>query len=215
VNRLREIRPTLHAHLHFTRRTALGSPGDDAESERCGRPVAEALLISTAVHRKDLPANDRRNGPANCRVLQALDANGLTEKHHHHFSPSDNGGSALQTTWPFTGKKRNCWKGFADSGLDLRPARIPKAGQPTGLHSMDWMPTLLAAAGIEPHPSYPVDGHESLADPDSECASGPRKLFWRYKRMPTSGARWRLPIPQDPRQYFPLNVVEDPLKRAT
>ena len=47
--------------------------------------------------------------------------------------------------------------------------------------SMDWVPTLLAAAGAESDPAYPRDGLNLLPALTQATAPIPRKLFWRYK----------------------------------
>jgi hypothetical protein len=47
--------------------------------------------------------------------------------------------------------------------------------------SMDWFPTLLAAAGTSPDPAYPPDGISLLPLLTQNAAAVPRKLVWRYK----------------------------------
>ena len=80
---------------------------------------------------------------------------------------------------------------------------------------MDWMPTLLAAAGAEPDPSYPTDGMNLLPFLTQNAAPVPRKLFWRYKANAQQAARdgdyKYLKILDN---TFLFNVVEDPLERA-
>ena len=101
-----------------------------------------------------IEAMDRQIG----RVLKALDANGLTENTIIIFT-SDNGGERFADTWPFTGKKTELLEG----GLRIPaviswPARIPR-GRTTDqvAISMDWVPTLLAAAGTAPtRPTRPT-----------------------------------------------------------
>jgi arylsulfatase A-like enzyme len=47
--------------------------------------------------------------------------------------------------------------------------------------TMDWVATFLAAAGVAPHPDYPLDGISLLPvldDPDTRIE---RELFWRMK----------------------------------
>ena len=46
---------------------------------------------------------------------------------------------------------------------------------------MDWMPTLLAAAGGSPDPAYPMDGINLLPMLTGAAPIRPRTLFWRYK----------------------------------
>jgi arylsulfatase A-like enzyme len=47
--------------------------------------------------------------------------------------------------------------------------------------SMDWLPTLLAAAGGAPDPAYPPDGQNLLPVLTGQRAPAERTLFWRYK----------------------------------
>jgi arylsulfatase A-like enzyme len=80
---------------------------------------------------------------------------------------------------------------------------------------MDWMPTLLAAAGGMPDPAYPPDGMNLLPALLRNAAPVPRKLFWRYKSnaqraMRDGDMKW-LRIRDN---TFLFNVVDDPLERA-
>ena len=80
---------------------------------------------------------------------------------------------------------------------------------------MDWMPTLLAAAGTAPDPSYPPDGINLLPVLAQNAPTVVRKLFWRYKsnaqRAVRDGDFKFLKILDN---TFLFNVVEDPLERA-
>src|SRR5262249_60629790 len=57
--------------------------------------------------------------------------------------------------------------------------------------SMDWMPTLLAAGGTQPDPSYPPDGNNLLPVLTAGASPHPRKLFWRLKTGEQPAARDR------------------------
>ena len=130
---------------------------------------------------------------------------------------SDNGGERFADTWPFTGKKTELLEGGLRIPVLISwPARIPKGRTTDQVSiSMDWMPTLLAAAGIEPHPSYPVDGMNLLPTLTQNAPLVPRKLFWRYKANAQRAARdgdYKFLKILD--NTFLFNVVEDPLERA-
>jgi arylsulfatase A-like enzyme len=125
------------------------APNDEAESERLRQPGSGGPMDfdggSQKTYQKMIEEMDRQIG----RVLQALDANGLTENTIVIFT-SDNGGERFADTWPFTRKKTELLEG----GLRI-PALIPWSARiPQGRTteqvaiSMDWMPTLLAAAGV-------------------------------------------------------------------
>jgi arylsulfatase A-like enzyme len=80
---------------------------------------------------------------------------------------------------------------------------------------MDWMPTLLAAAGASPARNAPPDGINLLAHLTENAAPVSRKLFWRYKangqRASRDGAFKFLKILDN---TFLFNVVDDPMERA-
>ena len=80
---------------------------------------------------------------------------------------------------------------------------------------MDWMPTLLAAAGIAPDAAFASDGVNLLPVLTQNAASIPRKLFWRYKtnaqRAVRDGDYKYLKILDN---TFLFYVVADPMERA-
>jgi arylsulfatase A-like enzyme len=192
------------------------APGDEAESQRLSQPGSGGLSSfdggSQKTYQKMIEAMDQQIG----LVLRALDANGLKENTIVIFT-SDNGGERFADTWPFTGKKTELLEG----GLRIPaviswPGRIPQGVTIDQVSiSMDWMPTLLAAAGTEPDPAYPTDGMNLLPMLTQNAAAVPRKLFWRYKanaqRAVRDGNHKFLKILDN---TFLFNVVEDPLERA-
>jgi arylsulfatase A-like enzyme len=192
------------------------APGDEAESKRLRQAgsggIADFDGGSQKTYQRMIEEMDRQIG----RVLQALDANGLTENTIVIFT-SDNGGERFADTWPFTGKKTELLEGgLRIPALISWPARIPQGRTTDQVSiSMDWMPTLLAAAGTEPDPSYPVDGINLLPTLTQNAAPLPRKLFWRYKANAQRAARdgdYKFLKILD--NTFLFNVVEDPLERA-
>jgi arylsulfatase A-like enzyme len=192
------------------------APGDEAESKRLRKAGRGALADydggSQKTYQRMIEEMDRQIG----RVLRALDANGLTENTIIIFS-SDNGGERFADTWPFTGKKTELLEGgLRIPALISWPARIPRGRTTDQVSiSMDWMPTLLAAAGTEPDPSYPLDGINLLPTLTQNAPPLPRKLFWRYKANAQRAARdgdYKFLKILD--NTFLFNVVEDPLERA-
>jgi len=96
------------------------------------------------------------------------------------------------------------------------PARVPQ-GRTTDqvAISMDWMPTLLAAAGIAPDAAFPPDGINLLPHITSNAAPSPRTLFWRYKTNAQRAMRdgdYKYLKTLD--HTFLFNVVDDPMERA-
>jgi arylsulfatase A-like enzyme len=148
------------------------------------------------------------------RVLETLDVNGLTENTIVIFT-SDNGGERFADTWPFTGKKTELLEGGLRIPMVIAwPARIaPGRTSDQVAISMDWLPTLLAAAGAASDPAYPPDGMNLLPALMGNAAPVNRKLFWRYK------ANWRRAARIGDYKFlkildntFLFNVVDDPAR---
>jgi arylsulfatase A-like enzyme len=188
-------------------------PGDEAESRRLvGKSLFDFDGGSQKTYERMVQAMDLQVG----RVLQALDANGLTDNTIVVFT-SDNGGERFADTWPFTGRKTELLEGgLRIPAIISWPARIPRGRTTEQVAiSMDWLPTLLAAAGTVPDPAFPPDGMNLLPMLTAGTAPIPRTLFWRYKanaqRAVRDGDYKFLKILDN---TFLFNVVEDPMERA-
>jgi arylsulfatase A-like enzyme len=191
-------------------------PGDQAESERLRQPGSNGVMDfdggTQKTYERMIEEMDRQIG----RVLGALDTHGLTENTIVIFT-SDNGGERFADTWPFTGKKTELLEGgLRIPSIVSWPARIPQGRTTDQVSiSMDWLPTLLAAAGAQPDPTSPSDGMNLLPGLAQGVPPVPRKLFWRYKanhqRAARDGDYKFLKILDN---TFLFNVVEDPLERA-
>jgi arylsulfatase A-like enzyme len=189
------------------------APGDQAESERLrGRSLADWDGGSQETYRRMIAALDVQVG----RVLQALEDNGIARETIVIFT-SDNGGERFSDTWPFSGKKEELLEGgLRIPAIVSWPGRV-QAGRVSEqvTANMDWLPTLLAAAGTTPDPAYPTDGMNLLPHLTAGAAVVERKLFWRYKALWQRAARigdWKYLKILD--NTFLFNVVEDPLERA-
>jgi len=192
------------------------APGDEAESERLRQSRSGGLAAfdggSQKTYQRMIEEMDKQVG----RVLQALHANGLTDNTIVIFT-SDNGGERFADTWPFTGKKTELLEGgLRIPAIVSWPARIPRGHTTDQVSiSMDWVPTLLAAAGALPDPAYPLDGINLLPMLTQSGSPVSRKLFWRYKANAQRAARdgdYKFLKILD--NTFLFNVVEDPLERA-
>jgi arylsulfatase A-like enzyme len=189
------------------------APGDQAESNRLRyRDLNDFDGGTQKTYQRMIEEMDLQIG----RVLAALDAHGLTENTIVIFT-SDNGGERFADTWPFTGRKTELLEGGLRIPALMRwPARIPQ-GRTTDqvAISMDWLPTLLAAAGAAPDPAFPPDGMDLMPLLTQNSAPVPRKLFWRYKANAQRAARdgdfKYLKILDN---TFLFNVVDDPMERA-
>ncbi|HTW70572.1 MAG TPA: sulfatase-like hydrolase/transferase [Acetobacteraceae bacterium] len=189
------------------------APGDRAESDRLrGSSLRHYDGGTQRIYDRMVEAMDLQIG----RVLQALDAHGLSDNTIVVFT-SDNGGERFSDTWPFTGIKTELLEGgLRVPTLICWPARIP-AGQVNVqvAITMDWFPTLLDAAGVASHPDFPPDGISLLPMLTGEAAPRTRTLFWRYKtnaqRAMRDGDFKYLKIRDN---TFLFNVADDPRERA-
>ena len=116
------------------------------------------------------------------RVLHALDAGGLASNTIVVFT-SDNGGERFSDNWPFSGMKQELLEGGLRIPAVARwPGHIAAASvSDQVMITMDWLPTLLAAAGTLPDAAYPSDGENLGPIVNGRAALHPRKLYWRYK----------------------------------
>jgi arylsulfatase A-like enzyme len=186
-------------------------PQDEAESRRI-RALADYDGGSLATFGRMVTELDNQVG----RVLKALDTAGIANNTIAVFT-SDNGGERFSDTWPFTGKKGELLEGGLRIPAIARwPGHVPagKATEQVAV-SMDWMPTLLAAAGAAPDPAYPPDGISLLPVLTQNASTVPRKLFWRFKSNAQRAVRdgdlkW-LKIGDN---TFLFNLKDDPLERA-
>ncbi|MEQ1579328.1 MAG: sulfatase-like hydrolase/transferase [Steroidobacteraceae bacterium] len=150
------------------------------------------------------------------KVLRALERAGVADNTIVVFT-SDNGGERFSDNWPFKGMKDELLEGGMRIPVLVRwPARIT-AGQTSDqvMISMDWLPTLLAAAGGKPDPAYPSDGEDVLPILLGQRPTHPRKLFWRYhlkNQMAVRDGNWKyLSIGG---HEFLFDVVKDPQERG-
>lgn len=149
------------------------------------------------------------------QVLGALQARGLSENTIVVFT-SDNGGERFSKTWPFTGQKTELLEGGLRVPTLMRwPARLrPQVSEQVTV-SMDWLPTLLAAAGLPPHADYPPDGEDILPVLLGEAPVRERALFWRYKAQGQRAVReGRYKYLKINENEFLFDVVDDARERA-
>jgi arylsulfatase A-like enzyme len=188
-------------------------PNDQAEAQRLGgRNLRDWDGGSQETYRRMIAAMDVQIG----RVLQALEDNAIARDTIVVFT-SDNGGERYADTWPFTGRKTELLEG----GLRI-PAIVSWPGHISAgrvseqvTANMDWLPTLVAAAGTAPDAAYPADGMNLLSHLTEGAPIVERKLFWRYKALWQRAARigdWKYLKILD--NTFLFNVVDDPLERA-
>jgi arylsulfatase A-like enzyme len=198
--------------LHFTApHWPWEGPDDAAESQRIKDVFhwGGGSLRTYAARVQSLDANIGR-------VVQALDASGLAGNTIVVFT-SDNGGERFSDTWPFSGMKEELLEGGLRIPSIVRwPGRIA-AGSTSEqvMATMDWMPTLLAAAGTSPDAAYPSDGEDLGPILNGRAAPHPRKLYWRHyagSQRAIRDGNWKyLRIAGN---EFLFDVVADPRERA-
>lgn len=191
-------------------------PDDQAEAQRLAtkpgmKSITDADSGSMRTYAAMVTAMDAQIG----RILAALERTGQAENTIVIFT-SDNGGERYSDTWPFSGKKTELLEGGLRIPAIIRwPGRIaPASVSDQVIISMDWLPTLLAAAGSAPDPRYPPDGMD-LMQTLAGAAPVSRTLCWRYLNLRQEACRsgdWKYLKILD--NTFLFNVVTDPLERA-
>ena len=95
------------------------------------------------------------------------------------------GGDYRRYNGPFRGAKNLVLEGGIRVPAMVRwPAGIPGGRVHRGMaHFTDWLPTLLAACGVDARPELPLDGLNLLPALAGDAGDGPRtKLFWQHNR---------------------------------
>lgn len=151
------------------------------------------------------------------KVLSALERTGAARDTIVVFT-SDNGGERFSDMWPFSGVKGELLEGGIRVPLIVRwPGRIPAgtvSDQP--MISMDFLPTLLAAAGAAPDPSFPSDGENLLPVLTGAEPPRPRRLFWRFRNAEQAAVRdgdWKY-LKIGRREYL-FDLARDVRERAS
>lgn len=189
------------------------TPDDAAESRRiAGSNLRHFDGGTQETYRRIVAEMDTQIG----RVLDALDAAGVAQDTVVVFT-SDNGGERFSDTWPFTGRKTELLEG----GLRLPallswPRRLPQGAVSTqATITMDWLPTLLAAAGAAPDPAYPSDGIDLLPILTGQAPERPRHFHWRYRANAQAALRdGDLKYLKIRDNTFLFDVAADPMERA-
>ncbi|MGH6695148.1 MAG: sulfatase family protein [Sphingopyxis sp.] len=161
--------------------TAPHWPWEGPEDEDVANRIRDSFHYdggSDAVYAAMVRSLDRGVG----QLLAALKANGQADNTIVIFT-SDNGGERFSKVWPLRGMKGELLEGGIRVPTLLRwPGRIA-AGTRSDLVqiTMDWVPTLLAAAGIVEDDCPALDGHNLLPALLNASIGPDRMLFWRHK----------------------------------
>ena len=149
---------------------------DEAESQRIGAKIIHTDGGSVKTYQTMIRHMDEGIG----RIAAALKAAGADEDTLLVFT-SDNGGERFSDTWPLVGKKMDLLEGGIRVPYIVRwPARVKPGGTTAQTAiTMDWAATFLDAAGVKPHPDYPMDGTSLLPTLDAPGKVVDRALYWR------------------------------------
>jgi len=191
-------------------------PDDEGESARLAQKPGPMPILHYDGGSMETYAAMMRNLDENCgRVLAALGRLGLAENTIVVFT-SDNGGERFSHNWPFTGRKTELLEGGLRIPAIIRWPGVVAPGSESDVHAMtmDWLPTLLAAAGGAPDQAFPSDGVD-LAPALGGGTLAERTLFWRFayreQKAARCGAHKLLEIGGN---RFLFDVDADPLERA-
>ena len=162
------------------------------------------------------------------QVLEELASVGVLDDTLVIFS-SDNGpqfsgegdASTVRFNCGYRGAKLLVYEGGIRLPAVLRwPNGLPARGVVDELvHFTDWLPTLLAVAGVEPPPDLHLDGLDVLGVLRGTTTAAPRTRFWqwnRYEPVPECNAamrdgRWKLVHPALPEamEVLPADLAQD------
>lgn len=138
------------------------------------------------------------------RLLDLLDELQLTERTIVIFS-SDNGPEvshpepgqkfyySVGSTGGLRGRKRSLYLGGVGTPLLVRwPGHVPagRIDRDNLIAGVDFLPTLLAAAGIEPPAGYQADGENVLPLWRGEASRRGKPLFWEWQGNHSQAANW-------------------------
>lgn len=207
-----EQRRPLMLSLHFT---APHWPWEGPEDEELSRNIANPTHLdggSLGTYATMVESMDANIG----RLLEALDRLGIADNTIVIFT-SDNGGERFSDSWPFTGKKTEVLEGGIRVPIIIRwPDEIAPGGTSSQVMvSMDFVPTLLAAAGARPEMLENFDGENLLDILTGQAEPRERTLFWRYKFADQAAVRegnWKYVKILDREWLF--NLAEDQHERA-
>ncbi|AMO22172.1 sulfatase-like hydrolase/transferase [Ramlibacter solisilvae] len=113
-------------------------------------------------------------------VMDALRRHGIDRRTLVVFT-SDNGGERFSDNWPLVGGKMDLTEGGIRVPWIAHWPEVIAPGCVTGQQcmTMDWSATMLDAAGVTPHPAWPLDGVSLLPVLREPARSFRRVLHWR------------------------------------
>lgn len=117
------------------------------------------------------------------RIIDAVDSAGLAQNTIIIFT-NDNGGEVFSDMGIFSGYKMGLWEGGIKVPALVRwPGKIDPGTTQQAVITMDWSATILAIAGSDPHPSFPLDGDNILPVCTGKKDTYDRTFFWRVTQV--------------------------------
>lgn len=212
VEKAVEAELPIYLSLHFTSpHWPWEGPEDEAISKLYSNPM-QADFGSLATYASMVENMDMNIG----KLMDALERLDIVENTVVVFT-SDNGGERFSDVWPFIGAKTELLEGGIRVPIIMRwPARIrPGSISQQVMVSMDFVPTLLAAAGGRPITPALLDGENLLPMLCGDSPEHDRKIYWRYKDAEQAAVRdgdWKF-LRMRGQEYL-FNLVEDQRERA-
>lgn len=150
------------------------------------------------------------------RLIDTLDELRLSDNTIIVFT-SDNGGERFSDNWPLVGGKMDLTEGGIRVPYVVRwPAKIAAGGVSNQtIITMDWVPTLLAAAGVQYECTSLFDGISLLPYLSDPAKVDERVLFWRMNHKGQKAAlrgHWKY-LEVAGHQYL-FNIERDARERA-
>ncbi|WP_082835919.1 sulfatase family protein [Croceicoccus bisphenolivorans] len=202
----------LYMSVHFT---APHSPWEGPEDEELAKTVGNSFHTdggNLETYGKMVESMDQNIA----KIVEELKALGMIDNTIIIFT-SDNGGERFSDVWPFTGAKTELLEGGIRVPIIASwPGHIP-AGSETSqmMISMDFVPTLLRAAGVKKIEPGRFDGEDLLDVLTGKAEPHSRKLYWRYKAVDQAAIRdgdWKY-LRMGEREFL-FNLAEDAHERA-
>lgn len=150
------------------------------------------------------------------RLVSLLERKGLADNTLIVFT-SDNGGERFSDNWPLVGGKMDLTEGGIRVPYVVQwPERIPAGKTSTQkVITMDWVPTILEAAGVEPAQAQAFDGISLLPHLCNPDLVEDRRLYWRMNHRGQKAMRhgdWKY-LEVDGHRYL-FDVRKDARERA-
>ena len=149
-------------------------------------------------------------------VVDALKREDLLDQTLIVFT-SDNGGERFSDNWPLVGGKMDLTEGGIRVPWIAHWPQVIQGGRSSTQRcmTMDWTATMLAVAGVQADPAYPLDGVSLMPVLQSEDLEFDRTLFWRMNHRGQCAMRegdWKY-LRVDGHDYL-FNIPADERERA-